>query len=81
MKIYSPNSLSILEKPKQLDKILEYSKLISKEFPHARVDFYIENNKVIFGECTFFHMSGMQPIEPIEYDYKLGEYLRLPIEL
>lgn len=77
LKQYYPNSGVKLDKPKQLEEILEYSKIISKEFPHARVDFYIEEDKVIFGECTFFHFSGTQAFEPIEYDYKLGSYLNL----
>ena len=70
-----------MEKPKQLKDIIEYSKIISKGFPHMRVDFYVENNKVIFGECTFFHFSGSQPFEPKSFDYELGSFLGLPPKL
>lgn len=78
VKNHYPNSGEILPRPKELDDILKYSKILSKGFPHMRVDFYIENDRVIFGECTFFHFSGMEPFEPIEFDYKLGSYLELP---
>lgn len=77
VKNHYPNSGKIIPKPKELEDIIEYSKILSNGFPHMRVDFYIEDNKVIFGECTFFHFSGSEPFEPIEYDCKMGEYLDL----
>ena len=40
-------------------------------FPHMRVDFYIEGDRVIFGECTLLSFSGNQPFEPIDFDYEL----------
>ena len=39
---------------------------------------YEVNGKVYFGELTFFDGSGMQMITPSEWDYKLGEMIRLP---
>ena len=81
VKNHYPNSDLIMEKPKQLKDIIKYSKIISKGFPHMRVDFYVENNKVIFGECTFFHFSGSQPFEPKSFDYELGSFLGLPPKL
>ncbi|GMQ60450.1 ATP-grasp fold amidoligase family protein [Vallitalea sediminicola] len=78
VKNHYPNSGEILIRPKELNEILEYSKILSKGFPHVRVDFYIENNKVIFGECTFFHFSGSEPYEPMKFDYEMGKYLKLP---
>lgn len=58
--------------------MLKYAKILSEGFPHVRVDFYIEKGEIIFGECTFFHFSGMECFEPMEFDYKLGSYLELP---
>jgi hypothetical protein len=63
-----------LQRPKELDKILEYSKVLSKGFPHMRVDFYIVDGRVIFGECTFFPAGGKVAFEPVDYDYELGRY-------
>lgn len=79
VKNHYPNSGNILPRPKELDDILEYSRILSEGFPHMRVDFYIESNKVIFGECTFFHFSGSEPFEPIEYDYKMGDFLNISL--
>jgi hypothetical protein len=38
----------IVEKPKELDQLLEYAKKLSKKFIHARVDLYISNSKIYF---------------------------------
>ena len=78
VKNHYPNSEKILPKPKELGRLLDYSRVLSAGFPHARIDFYIENGNIIFGECTFFHFSGHGPFEPMEFDYKMGEYLTLP---
>ena len=66
------------ERPGLLEKSLELAAQLSKPFPFVRVDFYICENKLVFGELTFFHWSGMVPFEPIEWDYKLGEWIHLP---
>ena len=72
-----PNSEDSLQRPEELENILEYSKILSAGFPHMRVDFYIEQGKVIFGECTFFHSAGNGAFEPVEFDYEMGKYLDL----
>ena len=41
---------------------------------------YRVNKKLYFGELTFFTCSGFIPFEPIEWDLKLGEMLKLPFE-
>jgi hypothetical protein len=66
-------------KPKELDRMLELSRQISKDFPHVRVDFYEVKGQVIFGELTFFHHSGMGKFNPPEYEIEMGNYLKLPL--
>lgn len=46
-------------KPVFLDKLLEYSKILSKPFPFVRADFYIVDEKIYFGELTFTPAGGM----------------------
>jgi len=72
------NSDKVLEKPKSFDKMLEFSKMLSRNLPHVRVDFYEINERLFFGELTFFHHSGFVPFYPAEWDYKLGDYIKLP---
>lgn len=64
--------------PKNLNKMIELAEKLSKNIPFIRVDFYEINNQVYFGELTFYPTSGFGEINPIEWDYKLGEYLELP---
>lgn len=72
-----PNSKYDLLRPNRLNEILEYSKILSEGFPHMRVDFYIEQGKVIFGECTFFHSAGNGAFVPCDFDYEMGACLDL----
>ncbi|MGM9551701.1 MAG: ATP-grasp fold amidoligase family protein [Clostridia bacterium] len=64
-------------KPKELDEMLEYAKILSKDTKHLRCDFYICNGKVYFGELTFYHMSGFEQFEPEEFNTTLGNYIQL----
>lgn len=73
-----PNSTVLPDKPEKLDEMKRMAETLSKNMPHVRVDFYEVNGKVYFGEYTFYHFSGMVPFEPEEWDYKLGEWIKLP---
>jgi len=67
-----------LEKPKNFDKMVEYAKILSKDFPHVRVDFYNIDGTIIFGELTFNTASGYMLFDPDEFDYIMGERFILP---
>lgn len=64
-------------KPENFSEMLDVAAKLSKGIPHVRVDLYNVNGKIYFGEMTFFHWSGMVPFEPLEWDYKFGEYINL----
>ena len=53
------------------------SKKLSENFPHARIDFYYTNDKIVFGEITFFHQSGMGIIKPLEFEEKIINKLKI----
>ncbi|MGF3215083.1 ATP-grasp fold amidoligase family protein [Facklamia sp. P12945] len=65
-------------KPKKYSKMIELAKNLSGNFPFVRVDFYYIKDEIIFGELTFFPLSGAGKFTPDEWDYKLGELLVLP---
>ena len=65
-------------KPEHFETMIEYARKLSKGFPHVRIDFYNINGDIYFGEMTFFHNSGLVSFEPQEWDYKIGEWLKLP---
>lgn len=67
------------DKPKMFDKMKELAKRISTGFPFMRVDFFSLNEKLYFGECTFYDWAGMRPFKEYETDEKLGKLIELPI--
>ncbi len=73
-----PNSKGKLEKPECYDELIACSSKLSQGLPHVRVDAYIVNGKIYFGEMTLFHNSGLRKYEPDEWDYKIGQWLQLP---
>lgn len=72
-----PSSTDV-EKPANLGEMISLSEIISKSFIYSRIDWYNINGKIYFGEITFHHDSGLRPIEPEEWDLRLGKQLKLP---
>lgn len=68
---------SNVKKPKNFDLMVEYAKILSKDFPHVRVDFYNIDGEIIFGELTFYTSGGYTNFVPDEFDYILGEKFTL----
>ena len=66
-----------IEPPKNLSLMIETSRILAKPFPFVRIDFY-ETEAMYIGEMTFYPHGGMRLFDPEEWDYKLGEMLRLP---
>lgn len=65
-------------KPMVLDQLLDLSRKLSKGIPHVRTDFYIINDKIYFGELTFYHGSGLEKMAPKSFDLEMGNWLKLP---
>ena len=65
-------------KPINFEKMKELAVILSKDVPELRVDFYEVNNKIYFGELTFFDGSGFDKIEPKEWDKIFGDWIKLP---
>jgi hypothetical protein len=79
-KHYPGNPEMIEPKPLILDKMLALAACLSRDFSHVRVDFYIVNGAIYFGEMTFTDGAGYKRFEPDEWDYRFGEMLRLPVD-
>lgn len=75
---YNTDVESSIKPPEQLVEMLRLSEKLSEDFPHVRVDLYIVNNKIIFGELTFFPGSGFIIFENEEDDKMMGDWLTLP---
>ena len=72
-----PNSGIALEKPAQLEELLRYAAILSEDFHHARVDFYLVEGKVVFGEITFTNSAGFGRVAPERFALEMGEYIKL----
>lgn len=65
------------EKPKYLDEMINYAKILSEDFSFVRVDFYETEDKVIFGEMTFTPRGGNTGIFPDGVQQMLGDLIKL----
>lgn len=68
---------SLITKPENFEKMIEYAEILSKPFPHCRIDLYNVEGKIYFGEITFYHASGIQSIIPEEWNIKMGDWINL----
>jgi hypothetical protein len=68
---------SKIEKPKNFEVMCEIAAILSKDFPHVRVDLYNIDGSIYFGELTFYDTSGYQIFEPDEFDYILGDLFKI----
>ena len=59
-------------------QLIQMAEKLSAVFPHARIDFYVVKDKIIFGEVTFFTASGYMNCIPDTFDFELGEKFILP---
>ena len=73
-----PHALVFPRKPDTFNQMIEFSKVLSKGFPHVRVDFYEVDGHLYFGELTFYHFSGFMPFEPDQWDRIFGDWIKLP---
>lgn len=68
-----------LEKPVFLEKMIKFSRTLSQNLYHVRIDWYEAGGKLYFGEITFYDGSGLAPFTP-EDEIMLGNKIHLPYE-
>ena len=79
---YNRSSLDLddnfqLEKPKEIDTLFSLSEKLSKQDPFVRIDFYIIDGKIYFGEFTYFPASGFDNNILPWADEHLGDLIKL----
>lgn len=67
----------LFERPKSLEKMLEYAEVLAKPFPFVRVDFYEVDGKIYFGELTFTPTGCLATYYTDEAQLELGELLNV----
>lgn len=71
-----PISNEVIGKPVFLDEMLNLSRKLSQGICHVRIDWYYTNNRLYFGEITFFDGSGFDPFLG-NADELLGSWIKL----
>mgnify|MGYP003088285950 FL=1 len=66
------------KKPDRLDEMIRLAEILSKDIPFVRVDLYLINNEIFFGEMTFYPGSGFEEFTPFKWDEILGSWISLP---
>ena len=93
--VYShPLDKKNIQKPDNLQKMIELAEKLSQGFNHVRVDFYrLDDGTIYFGEMTFTsasgsckwndekinkHLGNLIKIPKLAYNIDTGEYYKLP---
>lgn len=72
---WETSSLNPQPRPLLLDEMLELSSVLSKNIPHVRVDWVINNEQLWFGEMTFYDGSGLDKFDAYSDDLMLGQFI------
>ena len=66
------------KKPIEYSKMLQIAKTLSTDFAFVRVDLYLSNKKIYFGELTFYPFAGFDTLDLEEWNIKFGDMITLP---
>lgn len=72
------NAKSLMKEPAEFKEMIRIAEILSKNIPFVRIDLYLANHNIYFGEYTFFPASGFSNFYPDKWDYIFGEWLELP---
>lgn len=61
--------------PNNYKELISISEDLARPFPFVRVDWYIKDSNIVFGELTFTPSGGMMKMNPPKYDRIYGEML------
>ena len=67
-----------IEKPYSYDKMVAAAEKLSAGLPFARIDFYEINREPYFGEITLYPGCGYEAFQPDEWDFRMGDWIKLP---
>lgn len=76
--IHYPNCEQPIERPAKLDEMLKVASRLSEGFPFLRVDLYLVDSRIYFGEMTLYPGNGVTTFDPPEYDRIFGDLIELP---
>ncbi len=69
-----------IPKPTCFEKLIEVAGKLGNELPVVRVDLYVVNNKIYFGEITLTSQGGYMDYFTKEFLDKMGKLTKLPVD-
>lgn len=76
--VFYKNAPKPLPIPNEIDDIIRFSEILAEGIPQVRVDWYIHEGTIYFGEMTFFTWGGLCEFTPPEWNQTLGDWIELP---
>ncbi|WP_367392682.1 ATP-grasp fold amidoligase family protein [Lewinella sp. LCG006] len=71
-----PNGKEV-SRPRNLKQLIQLGKKLAAPFPYVRVDFYLLEDRIYFGELTFHHGGGFEHFMPNSWDEYYGKLVPL----
>ena len=72
-----PYTDDVVDKPAVLEEMIKCSEDLSQGIPQIRVDWYVVNGKLYFGELTLDDSCGFSDWEPKEWNDKIASWIDL----
>jgi vancomycin permeability regulator SanA len=69
-----------IERPHNLDRVVQIAGVLSQGLPFVRVDMYWLAGRIVFSELTLTPSRGTRDVTPASFDKMLGRRLQLPKE-
>lgn len=71
------NGLQPVAKPEKFEEMVDICCKLANGIPFVRIDLYVIDEKIYFGEITFFPASGYGEFKPAAWNYTLGGLINL----
>ncbi len=75
---FPPDPNYHIKMPDKIHDMILLSEELARGFTFIRIDLYCTNDKIYFGEYTFYPASGFGKFTPEEWDRKIGDLINLP---
>lgn len=72
------NAAIEFNKPSHFEEMKDIALKLSQGFAHIRVDLYSSNDRIYFGELTFYDSSGFDNLSSDSTDLEWGSWITLP---
>jgi len=80
LKVGHPNKSGIVTKHPLLNKAIETAEKLSSDFDFIRVDLFLVNDQIFFGELTNYPNNGYTKFSSDEFDSKLGKMWQIDLQ-